>query len=99
MANKIYKPEFKAKVALEALKNTKSAVELSAEFKTPKTNITEWKSKLLEQMSSIFEGDSVIKKQIKLMEKDIDKLHSMIGQLTIENQFYKKKYLKLQHQK
>jgi hypothetical protein len=50
-------------------------------------------------MSSIFEGDSVIKKQIKLMEKDIDKLHSMIGQLTIENQFYKKKYLKLQHQK
>jgi transposase-like protein len=79
MANKIYKPDFKAKVALEALKNTKSAVELSAEFKTPKTNITEWKSKLLEQMSSIFEGDSVIKKQIKLMEKDIDKLHSMIG--------------------
>jgi hypothetical protein len=32
MANKIYKPDFKAKVALEALKNTKSAVELSAEF-------------------------------------------------------------------
>ena len=52
---KQYKPEFKAKVALAALKNEETIAELSKRFGVHPTMISNWKKSLLEGASNIFE--------------------------------------------
>ncbi len=47
--------------------------------------ITQWKTQLLQNAVSAFEGSSV-----KTEEVDVEKLHAKIGQLTLENDFLEK---------
>ena len=49
---------FKAKVALEALKNQKTLAELSTQFEVSSVMISKWKSEFLENMSLVFEKDN-----------------------------------------
>ena len=49
-------PDFRAKVALEALKGDKSIAELAQIYQVHPTQITAWKKQLLEAASSVFEG-------------------------------------------
>ena len=51
---KQFSNEFKAKVALEALKNTKTVAELSSEYGVHQTQITTWRNQLKEQASGVF---------------------------------------------
>ena len=50
-----YSPEFKAKVALAALKNEQTISELSAHFGVHPTMINNWKRALLEGAADIFD--------------------------------------------
>ena len=52
---KQYKPEFKAKVALEALKGEQTVSELASRFGVHPTMIHQWKKALLEGASELFE--------------------------------------------
>jgi len=45
---------FKAKVAVEALKNQKTLAELSIQFEVSSVLISKWKSEFLENISSVF---------------------------------------------
>ena len=83
---------FKAKVALEALKNEKTLVELSTQFEVSSVMISKWKSEFLENMSLVFEKDSKKKNE---ENTDVDMLYAQIGQLKVENDFLKKSYRKL----
>lgn len=47
---------FKAKVALEAIKNEKTLAELSQQFEVNAVTISKWKSKFLENMAVVFEN-------------------------------------------
>ena len=51
-----YKPDFKAKVALEALKGDKSTAELAQVYEVHPAQITAWKKQLIEGAGSVFEG-------------------------------------------
>jgi transposase-like protein len=53
---KRYNPEFKAKVALAALKNEETISELAARFGVHPTMITAWKRTLLDGAPEIFEN-------------------------------------------
>jgi transposase-like protein len=72
---------FKAKVALEAMKEEQTLVELSEKFEVHPNQITEWKKILMERASEIFDKGKPSK------EPDVKDLHAKIGQLALENDF------------
>ena len=78
-----FKPDFKAKVALEALKGDKSTAELAQVFGVHPAQISAWKKQLLESASSVFEG----KRPTKSDEVDTDELYKKIGKLEMERDF------------
>lgn len=80
---------FKAKVALEALKEQKTIAELSSLYGIHATQITKWKHQALEIMSLGFS-----EKQKKKQEDDhelVQELYRQIGRLKVEVDFLKKK--------
>lgn len=83
--------EFKAKVALEALKEQKTMAELSSEFGVHQSQIAAWRNQLKEQMASVF-GRS---ESDELKEKDalIEQLYKNIGKLQVESDWLKKKLM------
>lgn len=88
---KNYAPEFKAKVAIEAIRGEKGTAEICSEYNIPTTNLHQWKDKALESMHQVFIPESEHIKKQKLIEEQIEHLHKIIGEITIENNFLKKK--------
>jgi len=78
-----FKPDFKAKVALEALKGDKSIAELAQIYEVHPTQITAWKKQLLEAASSVFEGKHAKAEEVV----DTDALYKKIGRLEMERDF------------
>jgi transposase-like protein len=78
-----HKPDFKAKVALAALKGDMTLAELSDKFDVHANQITEWKKQLLEHADQAFGGE----KASADTEAKIKELHAKIGQITMENDF------------
>jgi len=81
--------EFKAKVAIEALKEQKTISELSVLYQVHPNQISTWKKEFLENASQVFDKAH---RQPKEDEK-IAILYEAIGQLKIENDWLKKKLL------
>jgi transposase len=79
-----HNPEFKAKVALAAIRGDRTVAELAQEFGVHPAQIQNWKKTVLDNASSAFEklavsGNKKIENTSELYEK--------IGQLTIERDF------------
>jgi transposase len=91
---KNYEPKFKAKIALEAIKNLKGTAEICSEYKISATNSYDWRDRILGNSYQIFIPEAEHVKKQKLDRQEIESLHKMIGEITIENNFLKKKLLK-----
>ena len=84
---------FKAKVALEAIKNQKTLAELSQHFEVNPVTISKWKTEFLKNMSLVFGGGT--SNSVDPDSPEIEKLYAQIGQLKVENDFLKKSARKL----
>ena len=73
---KKHAPEFKAKVALEALKGEQTVAELASRFGVHPTMIHTWKKALLEGASGAFERGG--KKAPEINEEEVKELHAKI---------------------
>lgn len=85
---KSYTTEFKAKVALEAIRNDLSISEISSKYGVHATQISNWKQQALSTIKTGFNGKH--EKALQSDQKLIDDLYRQIGQLTCENDFLKK---------
>lgn len=85
---KQYPKEFKARVALEALKETKTIAELSAEYEVHSNMISKWKKQLQENVGNIFAHKS---EQYPSEKELIENLYKQIGQSQVEINWLKKK--------
>jgi transposase len=74
--------EFKAKVALDAIKGDQTIAQISSKYKVDATQITRWKKEALEKMASIFtkKKDS----DLEAKQDQIDRLYKQVGKLSIE---------------
>jgi len=86
---------FKAKVALEAIRGEMTIGQISSKYKIHANMINRWKKQALSELPDIFADQR--KKESKMIESEhkIDELHKTIGELTVENDWLKKKCLEL----
>jgi len=83
---------FKAKVAIEALKERESLAELSAKYEVSQSQISKWKQAFLDDSSSVFEKHT---KDSEVEDIDSERLYAKIGKLELENEYLKKNLKKL----
>jgi transposase len=82
---KTHTPEFKAKVALEAIREEMTLAELSKKYGVHPNQISTWKRAAIENMATAFTRRGA--DPGKGNEAEIEKLHSKIGQLVVERDF------------
>ena len=84
-----FSAEFKAKVALEAVRGQKTLAELAVEHEVHANQIAQWKKQLLESLPEVFgrrrEQDAAQQEELT------GRLYQQIGQLKVELDWLKKK--------
>ncbi len=85
-----YSAEFKAKVALEALKGEKTIAELAARFGVHPNQVSDWKKQAVEGLPDTFKGKA--DRDAASSEAQVKDLHAKIGQLTVERDFLAKAF-------
>jgi len=82
-------PKEKEKVAIAAIKEQKTARELSVQFKVPTRQIGGWKKMLLDEASGIFERDFKGSCDQEFEQREAE-LYQQIGRLKMELEWLKK---------
>ena len=83
-------PEFKARVALEALKGAKTIQEIAKEFDIHPVQVSEWKKTMAQGAASVF-GPGAARTEAENFERERAQLHAKIGQQAVELDWLTKK--------
>ena len=89
MKRRKFSKEFKARVALEAIKGQRTANELAHEFGVHVNQINLWKKKLLESAPEVFSTGKDRETERLAAQREI--LYRKVGQLQVEVDWLKKK--------
>ena len=80
-----YGADFKAKVALEALRGELTTSQLATKHGVHQTMVSDWKRQAMEGLASVFSVKAEAKDAAR--EGELEKLHAKIGQLVVERDF------------
>ena len=82
--------EFKAKVALEAIKGLQTVAELATKHELHPTQIAAWKREAVEKLAKVFDDRGAAVQANR--DAEMTKLHAKIGQLVVERDFLAKAF-------
>ena len=85
-----FKSDFKAKVAIAAIKEQQTIEEICKKFEVHPTQVNLWKREFLANAAHLFDKENKYIEQ-EDQEKKLQELYAQIGQLKVENDFLKKK--------
>ncbi len=89
---KKHSPEFKAKVALAAVREEGTVAELSSRFGVHASQIHAWKKTLLDGTADLFaQNKAAANGGEAAAEAQMAPLYEKIGQLTVERDFFRKR--------
>jgi len=77
--------DFKARVALEALRGDKTIQEIAAKHKVHPNQVSDWKRHAIEGLSAVFSNGANRERQDH--QAEIRDLHAKIGELMVERDF------------
>jgi transposase-like protein len=82
-----HSPDFKAKVALAAIKGDQTLSEIASRYAINANLVVKWKKQLLEQSAEVFASGKGLAPD---RESEIKSLQAKIGEITMENDFLSK---------
>ncbi len=77
--------EFKARVALDALRGDKTVQEIAARYKVHPNQLSTWKRQAIDGLSEVFSNG--VDRARCGHEAEVKELHAKIGELTVVNDF------------
>ena len=95
MKKRSYSPEYKAKIVLEILREEQHISEIASREGISRTQLQNWKKEFLDNVALVFSQSKIEKQkrtEEKIAEEREEALAKKVGQLSIENDFLKKKY-------
>ncbi len=81
--------EFKARVALEAVKGQKTVNEIAREYEVHPVQVSQWKKDLVERLPEVFGRKPGPEAEMLVRQKE--RLERKVGELTMDVEFLKKK--------
>ena len=89
-----YTPEYKAKIAIEMLREENTASEIASREQINVKQLYNWRTELVDNAYRVFAGnreDKEFAKRQREFEEHEQELMAKVGQLTLENDWLKKK--------
>jgi transposase-like protein len=90
-SRRTFSADFKAKIAIEAIKELKTVSELAQIHQVHPNLIGLWKKEFLSNAGKVFEGNKDEEEEINRLKKENDDLVHQIGKLTVDMNWLKKK--------
>ena len=90
-----HRPEFKGRVALEALKGIKTISEIAQENQIHPVQVSTWKKELQQRLPELFCRKNATDPDAEAQARNQVRLERKVGQLLIEKEFLEKKCVEL----
>ena len=85
-----HSPEFKAMVAIDAIKGVKTVSQIAQEYEIHPVMVSNWKKEMMNHLPDVFDKNKRPKTE-KDIEKEKEQLQRKVGELTMDVEFLEKK--------